>query len=1273
MSTLLLNGSPVTSGYRITVYKFEPFSYVFTPTVGTVRLKSKSTLINSFVTGSSTGGPEVRFQSPSYVPWNPFLPGYTGAVSTAEQIVIEQLNTPSSAAVSYTINVSLLAGRFIVPILSNPTYTLYKNESVTQTLGAPIDLQAPGNLTLTTPYSVPVLPPGLSIVPVGSTPSLSWQITGTPLVATPASNYTIYGQSSSNPSFTVSKLFSFTIGPEGIAPSVTPSSNVSLTVGTAIPTTTIISRYPNSFSGNLSYQWSFLPDGLQFRDNLSNIVTSPFYPTDASSTLLLTGTPTVSAAQTYRNLGVSNVTTNILATRQTTPNITATQGIDLTFTETVLFDSVVVPQLYIGKPVTLGTVTFTANSYFPFSAGVASMTAASLPPGLTLSHTPGSSNAYLVGTPTTAVSATYSITATNLNGKTQTLSVPISVVPDTITFSGPVNDVCYNFVISRPIVQPLAGYYPSSIVYGATAASGSSVTFSVTNLSNVGITATQAGSNFTIGGLPDTITSLTTAVITATTAVTGATASRNMKYAILTDDVSITNPLSQMNFIQFQSITPVQFQATTLSERPIVSWSSLNLPSGLSLSPTGLLTGAPATSTTSGTFNVAASTGYISETNSFSYKTVADNALVVLDQNPSVTTSDVFSNVGLDVVAYSANPVTTFISNILPPQNPPITLSTNVGNTILSGDLSTAGSLYAQYEFSIYSQVSNTTIDEQKFALIPAFQSRTLHYILDASQTSDYVQPTPMSPTLVFPNGTTTMFKHIGPSSNVSNWLNNYVVASPIGGFGFLSDFAHSKDTFILVAGSEMWRADSISSSTVDTISRISGGDISGVPDTVGDYSNVPSYGVFTAPGPLMMSIATDRNSNWTALGQGFNSNTGDEYSIVRTSSNDGLTWTDVSVSTFVVRSRDSFMHYNNGRYFLAQPNSVYYADASSITQWSNTSLTIGARAASLAFSNNTILATDRFSGAMFVSSNNGTSWSGYTSNLPGAPFVTTELSYGFGTWVAAQNYGGQGSLYYSNAATTAAGSNWVYAFTTTTGDIQGVDYDGQYFFSSVNYTPSNRSIYLTNSAFTFPAQENLTNADNVSPVSTRRMGSRLSGYSSGPALISTVSNSTTTFTAPTSSNYDLFEYLGTGYNIPVQLTPSSNFIYYYALGLPQGLRLVLDASGIAADISGTPTEFIPEPRRTTLYAREPISNVVSSKPVDFRVLVPFILKTQGGASGYTAFLRQYAEVNGAQGARDSVALPVQEYPIGEFASPGAPDVVTQTVDPKCFSTSNCP
>jgi len=185
-----------------------------------------------------------------------------------------------------------------------------------------------------------------------------------------------------------------------------------------------------------------------------------------------------------------------------------------------------------------------------------------------------------------------------------------------------------------------------------------------------------------------------------------------------------------------------------------------------------------------------------------------------------------------------------------------------------------------------------------------------------------------------------------------------------------------------------------------------------------------------------------------------------------------------------------------------------------------------------------------------------------------------------------------------------------------------------------------------------------------VSQVATRIIRS-----GSTAAQLSPVTN-TSSFIEPTALDYTFLQFVGA--NIPIRLAPTSEFIYYYATDLPQGMRLVLDPSGISADISGIPTLYNAGGQRTLIFAREPIASNITSLSIGTRVVSPFVLKPQSSAAGYTAFLRQYVEVNAAQGARDSVALPVEENPIGKFTSPGVPDVITQRVDPKCFSTSNC-
>jgi hypothetical protein len=505
-----------------------------------------------------------------------------------------------------------------------------------------------------------------------------------------------------------------------------------------------------------------------------------------------------------------------------------------------------------------------------------------------------------------------------------------------------------------------------------------------------------------------------------------------------------------------------------------------------------------------------------------------------------------------------------------------------------------------------------------------------------------------------------------------SNWSDTTPTIASLT-FAYLADFGHSKNAIVMVAGADMYRTDGIVPSRLDdTFSNINSANISNFSDIVGDYSNDPTYGVFTTPGPLLMTIASDRNSNWVVLGQGFEAGTGVEKSIVRTSTDDGQTWSDISISPpFVTRTSNSYLYYNNGRYFLAQPGSVYRADSSNLSSWTNTGVMITSAGAAMAFSNTKIIVSDKASATSFVSLDNGTTWNGLPGSdaPPAGAYSNVELNQAFGTWVAAltSNTGVSPELFtysYSNAATVATGSNWT-SGNTYPGYARGVDFDGSYF-SLVHDSNSNRSILVTDTDMNLlDISPVVTDANIVQPPYTRRVASRIAEVPTVTSITfnTLVSSSTgTVFQAPSKSDFTLFQYCGT--NIPVSVTATSNYIYYYASNLPQGLRLALDVSGVFADISGIPSRFSTSTQDSTIYARVPQDGTGAELQLTFRVLVPFVLKRQDGAGSYTSFLRQYVTVNGAQAARDSVALPVEVRPIGEFMHPGAPMVITD---------SNCP
>ncbi len=1269
MSNLFLNGTQIPSGYTVTIYKYEPFYNLFTPpdqtgSTGYLKLISASTLIRTMVSEASITG--VQFQSPGYLPWDPQTRGYTGATSTNEQIVIGWGSSIVSGSVSvvqtYVVNVIIKPGRFVVPVLDTPAYQLYVNEPISQTYGSDIAFNAPGNLAVSTPFTSPALPPGLTFAPVGTSPSLYWVLTGTPLTGIPATSYTVYARGASNTSFTISKTMTISIGGERVSLSVSPSSNVTMTVNAPIVDTTITAWYPNLFAGNLKYTWSFLPDGLRFVDISSNTVVSPFSPSDANATMTLTGTPTTAAAQFYRSLGTSNIVTNVVATRQTTPAITATQPLSLTFGPTVLFDSISIPTLFVESPIDGSSIAFRANTYFPTSSNMASITAPDgLPPGLSLSHVPNNQYAYLTGTPTAGADANYNILATNSNGLTSQISVPIKVETDIVSISG--SDVCYNFVISRPLNSNLTGYYPSNITYTATSSAGGNPVISATGFAGTGISVDISGSTLSLSGIPDTLTALTTAVIRGSNPATGAFGTRNLTFAVITDDISITNPSGKQTFFQNQAITPIQFLATTLSERPIISWRSPNLPDGLFLSTTGLLSGIP-TSNTSGfpTFDVVASTGYISETNTFSYDTISDDVLIALVQDPSPIAQQ-FSNVEIRAVSYSGNQVTPVIANIDPKQEPPISLTLTGGN--LSGDLTTSPGILPQYRIRIDAS-SGLLAGQQHFLMTPNNPSTQRRFVMDISLTTGFSPP----PSFSAPKGVATVYANesrtlqfVGATqSNLiapTSWTTSLTTGDIE--YGYIGDMAQSSNTCILVAGSKMYR----SSNSGNSWTLVPSSDISSIPGIVGLYSNIPPFGLYTISGPILTSIATDGSSNWLALGVGYDSNLGgSQRTILRTSSNDGVTWTDASLtSTFLQLDSNSRLFYNSGRYFLAQSggssDTSYRADSSNLSLWTGASggmpNFIGP-AYCFAFSNDYVLcggtggAVDN---PLVYSTDNGTTW----NPTPGAPIPLAANVY----WITRQ-----GSNWYLTADDvyfTSNVPNFSSQSTVLTSGVYLIDYDGG-VFNTFGFYPSLPGFM---SIDTFPYDA--TSTANTLGITSTRISNYKRAFTrfidNGPTggTITIVGNPGLSFVAPTTTEYTFLQFVGANIYAEAQGT-AGDFIYYYATDLPQGLRLVLDPSGISTDISGIPTLYNSLPTEAVLFAREPINQRVASLSLSMRVISPFVLKPQSGAGGYTAFLRQYVEINGAQGARDAVALPNQENPIGKFASPGVPDVV---------SPSNCP
>jgi hypothetical protein len=150
-------------------------------------------------------------------------------------------------------------------------------------------------------------------------------------------------------------------------------------------------------------------------------------------------------------------------------------------------------------------------------------------------------------------------------------------------------------------------------------------------------------------------------------------------------------------------------------------------------------------------------------------------------------------------------------------------------------------------------------------------------------------------------------------------------------------------------------------------------------------------------------------------------------------------------------------------------------------------------------------------------------------------------------------------------------------------------------------------------------------------------------------------------FVQPTQSNVVLYQYVP--YTFPIQATGSTDFIYYFAAGVPIGFQLTLDPTGTSATLTGiSPSNGS---ATVTLYAKTAFIPATRTT-ITFNSVIPYFTKPQLGASAYTAILREYVEANAAHNAVNNVVYPVEDQQAGPFMGPQAPDVVTQSNCPKC-------
>jgi len=1209
---------PVPSGVPIDLYKYEPFTYTF-----------------SFV-GENTS------LTLRYIRSSPQLVPYITATTNPSQIVFS--GTPiASYSTTFTLVIDLMSGTSVVTSVSHPVtisagritflpaspYALNQYENISNTIGSNIAWSSSN--AADSILSVPTLPTGLSF-------STSF-ITGTPRSQQAQRNYQLIASNSFNGSISTA-VIAISVGVPVVRITPLTASFTGLTT-TSTPTATFTALLPeDDHVIPFQYLLPVLPSGLFFTD-ISNVPKSGgffFAPPDTANTVKLAGTPDMTDAFGFPASGLVNV--QLAGYFKDTANVQTigTAALSFQFAEAVLMTTSVSSKLYVGKALGSNDVVITAKSYFPDSSAISTFVVPGLPAGLSVA---GGAPWYLTGTPKSAGTISTTATATNLNGVTKTIPLVITINPDIVTFtSAPQPN---NYIVSVPLAS-------NAFQVQAVATSGSVVTYS----SSLDFSLYGLSFNTTTGvlsGVP--LSDLYSAPVTFTARdALGASATYSPTFTIVKDD--FTWPDLAPTYFQNRLITPYQFVVRTRSGRPIQSFSSTNMPPGLFLSSSGLITGT-FTGTTGGTCTVAATTGYQlpnSYSTTFLYAAIADN-LLILQNNGIDPISNTFSNVPYTSVQYSTDMIVYpaySLANVYPLQYPAPVFAISSGG-LLSGDFTGVPAPYPTYLADIvgtYSGITSsvtvalTLNNTPKPLLLAGVASPASCNIAQLQSTSSYVFSATPSGTHVVSNQTW------GGTLPFGRVFNSYRLYPDIGQIG---------TGFVAV-----------------TVSNVFDGVYNSATNGVDWTENTPT------PSPITTDrfgcVASDGTSNWLLVQMSSPivsfTRTGNTGPWVQSLADSNAHQTNTNGETT--------MTYIGGNYVFGQAsngtccNILRYNPTADRRHWFHpTTPPTFSNILRFAVSNTTLVAVGTGAGAgvgaLSYSTDYGVTWSmpSVPSWMRGPNVVLNDITYADNTWVTC----GLDSNTSNLIAYSADLSNWQTYSNTGTIRWSAVAFNGNAWTiagSRILTNPSsNQTLLLSLDAGPWPTQATSL-ASNTIVVSGATSSNAILFSKLVTAAFSNTSSFTgtvfippgpLTFTQPTQSNQVLYQYVP--YTIPVTATGASGFIYYYVSGLPVGLQFVLDPAGTSATITGQSASN--GLSYATLYAKTGTS-AASAYRVSLNTVIPYFANPQSGAAASTAILREQVDADAAQNARDARVYPQVDSLAGPFMAPRAPDVVTQT---NCF------
>lgn len=1289
-----IDASSTAIGGLFQLYKYEPFSSSFklNSNAGagdTLSFTGSSPELISFLTNTTSR--DVSFSS---------VNGPNTSYSTPLQLILNDLSgTLVMETLSNTVQIG--AGRFLSPP-SGSSYTFYKNEPVSVTFPAGLSFQ--GSIPISQPVPSRTLPVGISWQ---SNSPTTYSLVGTPTIQTANATYNILGMGSGGR--TISTVANLAVNPERMLVDIAGTTDVSgLVIGTAMSPVLVSIRAPSySPSSTLKFRYTYtsLPSGFSFTDSNGIPFSSGSVTLDASSSIQLNGTLTSNAVRAFNGVPF---TTTLTATRTFSPFLTSNLTFRFTPAELVLFD---VPNVssnfYVGVPVTssASSNSFKARTLFAtVDSSIVSMVSPDLRSDLSLTFFSNLQRADLSGTPTSIGSGTFTVRALNAFGVSADLSVPYSVVTDTISFDynvTPTTDVCYSFIISRDLSNSKTGYYTGSRTFRAIAGSGCNVTMTATPLTGTGLALTSAGTNlYQLTGVPNTVTPLSTLTVTATAPATGASANTTISFSIVPDVFTFND--ASFQFVQNIATTPSLFTATTLSERPVVQFSSANLPSALTLTNGGLLSGTLLTSDVSGSFTVTASTGFASGSKAYSYTSTPDSVLLFTQSNSYTYPAGASVTIPVIGVAYSGTTVSNYqFSNFNP------TLGLSIGSTtgVIAGTLTDGVPPNQLLPISSNFDVTALagTLDASLGATIATSNPIVYRWIMLRTSSQSAQESTTI----------------MAADSNLRTWSSNSVTIQYGGS---------NQTTLNGLQGSDIGRKSDTIDNNVTLISLTSGSGSSNA-NFLRSTSNGAEYTTITtsAIGNATSVVNVPGTSTWWASGS--RGGAADEISLAK-STDDGLTWLDVSDVQIVpapapgpaptpkqVYVRDwykglysvedsyytmdgTIVRYKNG--VLLVGGSAYQAGANTLAAVYSTDDAVTWTDA-VGLSSNTEIASFQLDGfpwiasgsqrystadvgslytvdatTLFYSDNSGANWAAASG---GFNFFGYDIVYGSNEWIAT-GVDVSGSDYIPQVRMSTDGSNWTgidqlnnefyanrRAFKISPPiNVGPILFDGSWnVIANLNCTSSGCDTY---DAYLFTHGPSNLNDGNWTKqpiqigIPSHSYTGRLGYHGILPRIyMRTGSPITTTFsfplttaggptvTSPATRSYLFYQYMPI---TPITFSATGTGTVYFFVDsneLPQGLSW----NPITRTLSGHSSRI--GDRTFNVYAKDDIA--VTPIPIQTTTVIPRIIRQQDGAGAYTSLVRQYTIVNAAQNARDNRVFPTQERMLGEFAAPPAPDSVT--------------